>query len=216
MNLPMIQNAVTLQNGVPTTTSLKVAEIFGKQHRNVIQSIERLEIPDEVSSLNFQPTSLSVPQPNGGTRQSPAYLITRDGFTLLAMGFTGKTAMQFKLAYIQAFNAMERKQKSGRGRASYAKLDELADRLERMTYRVQRLARLTDLAAFYAVPENAGEVADYCHSENLVNVDPVKFFEYYETRCWRSNGNIMDDWHAVARAWDRRASKSKELPGNGI
>ena len=213
MNLPVIADAVMLQNGVPTTTSLKVAEIFGKRHSDVTRAIERLEIPEEISKRNFAHTPYTNQQ-NG--QKYPMYTITRDGFTLLAMGFTGKAAMQFKIAYIQAFNEMERKLKSGRGRTSHARLEEMADRLERMTFRVQRLARLMDTDAFYAVPESIGEVADYCRSERLVNVDPVKFFEFYEARSWRSNGVWMDDWHAVARAWDRRASNRKQLPGNGI
>ena len=109
MNLSIMSNAVELRHGVPTTTSLKVAEVFGKQHKNVIQNIVKLEISPELSKLNFQLTSTKVRQPNGGYRTIPMYNITRDGFTLLAMGFTGKVAMQFKIAYIQAFNAMEAK-----------------------------------------------------------------------------------------------------------
>lgn len=98
---------VSITDGKAVTTSLKIAEVFEKQHKSVIRSIESLEIPQEVSKHNFALTSFQVPQPNGGTRNVKAYLITRDGFTLLAMGFTGKKAMQFKLAYIEAFNQME-------------------------------------------------------------------------------------------------------------
>ena len=103
----LIKNAVEMKDGKAVTTSLKIAEVFGKRHCDVIRSIERLEIPDNVSKRNFAFTSIPVSQPNGGTRQSPVYLITRDGFTLLAMGFTGAKAMRFKIAYIEAFNRME-------------------------------------------------------------------------------------------------------------
>jgi Rha family phage regulatory protein len=97
-----------LLNGVPTTTSLNVAHVFGKRHANIIRDIEDLRqaLPSRCR-LNFELTYLDICQPNGGTRTEAAYFLTRDGFTLLAMGFTGKKALQFKLAYIDAFNKME-------------------------------------------------------------------------------------------------------------
>lgn len=106
-----ITNAVEIVNGQPVTTSLKIAEVFGKQHSHVLRDIEKLQVPDEWRKSNFGCTSVSVQQPNGGARKIPMYRITRDGFTLLAMGFTGRKAMQFKLAYIEAYNEMERKLK---------------------------------------------------------------------------------------------------------
>lgn len=98
---------LTVVNGHATTTSLQVAEHFGKLHKNVMLAIQNLECSQEFSRLNFKPTSFEVNQPNGGTRKSPAYTITRDGFVFLAMGFTGKDAAKWKEAYIAAFNAME-------------------------------------------------------------------------------------------------------------
>ncbi|GAB6178142.1 hypothetical protein JCM16814_30330 [Desulfobaculum senezii] len=71
--------------GNPMTTSLKVAEVFGKEHKNVIQSIEQLDCSEEFRKLNFQLSSYSVPN---NRRPYPMYLMTRDGFTFLAMGFT--------------------------------------------------------------------------------------------------------------------------------
>ena len=92
----------------PVVSSLLVARHFEKLHKNVLQAIEQLEVPEDFCQLNFQPTSHQVAQPNGGYREEPAVNMTRDGFTLLAMGFTGKKAMAWKLRYIEAFNAMER------------------------------------------------------------------------------------------------------------
>jgi Rha family phage regulatory protein len=95
-------------DGKAVTTSRKVAEIFEKEHKNILQAIRNLEIPSDYRELNFQPSVYEQPNPSGGKPiQQPEYLITRDGFTILAMGFTGKKAMQFKIAYIEAFNAME-------------------------------------------------------------------------------------------------------------
>ena len=95
-------------DGRPTTTSLEVARNFGKRHDDVLKAIRNLlmELPSE-PARNFAETSIEADQPNGGTRSTPAYRLTRDGFTLLAMGFTGKKALQFKLAYITEFNRME-------------------------------------------------------------------------------------------------------------
>ena len=102
--LPAVfSNAVMLYNGKPRTTSLKVAEVFGKQHRNVTQSIELMEMPPDFNTLNFQRISYH----DNRNRLQKMYNMTKDGFTLLAMGFTGAKAMQFKIAYIEAFNKME-------------------------------------------------------------------------------------------------------------
>lgn len=107
MILPMI----TEHEGRPVTTSRIVAEQFGKQHKNVLRDIESLREQlaetsdgDRFNRLNFEPIS----QPDSYGREQPMYLLTRDGFMLLAMGFTGQKALQFKVAYIQAFNRMER------------------------------------------------------------------------------------------------------------
>jgi|GEM_PF-1900785 len=104
-----IHPSVQLIEGRAVTSSVEVARVYGKQHKNVIRDIEKLlpELPAE-HKLNFEPMLSSVEISNGATRDSKAYHLTRDGFTLLAMGFTGKKALAFKLAYIEAFNQMER------------------------------------------------------------------------------------------------------------
>jgi Rha family phage regulatory protein len=94
-------------NGRPATTSTQVAQHFGKRHADVIRAIRKLETPVEFTERNFASTFNEVSGPNGSVRKEPAFAITRDGFTLLAMGFTGKEALKFKLAYIEAFNKME-------------------------------------------------------------------------------------------------------------
>jgi len=95
----------------PVVSSREVAARFGKKHKNVLREIERLrgQLPAAFCRLNFEPTEESVVVPaSGGFRQDRAYALTRDGFTLLAMGFTGAAAIQWKLKYIEAFNALER------------------------------------------------------------------------------------------------------------
>lgn len=103
-----MSDLVKLINGKAVTTSRKVAEIFEKQHKDILRAIRELELPKDYRERNFAPSVYEQPNPSGGKSiQQPEYLITRDGFTILAMGFTGKKAMQFKIAYIEAFNAME-------------------------------------------------------------------------------------------------------------
>lgn len=104
------------KDGQILVSSVDVAENFEKKHKNVIQSIDNMKIDDELRRLNFQPTSKTVAMPNGGTREDKVYYMTRDGFTLLVMGFTGYRAMEWKVKYIKAFNAMEAKLKEGAAR----------------------------------------------------------------------------------------------------
>lgn len=87
------------------TTSLKVAEIFEKEHKNVMQSIKNLTAENSAVKKMFVEDSYL----NSRNQQQPMYYMNRDGFTLLAMGFTGSKAMGFKLKYIEAFNQMEKK-----------------------------------------------------------------------------------------------------------
>lgn len=102
--LPSIQ----LDHGQAVVTSLQVAEHFGKRHGDVIRAVRRLECSEEFGQRNFASSSYL----NDQGKKQPAYLITRDGFALLAMGFTGKEAMRWKEAYIRAFNLMEAKLRS--------------------------------------------------------------------------------------------------------
>ena len=104
-----ISPAITIVEGKPTTLSTDVARHFGKRHDNVVRDIENLRAQlDADHLLNFEETEQSRTSPlNGAPISAKAYRLTRDGFTLLAMGFTGKKALSFKLAYIDAFNRME-------------------------------------------------------------------------------------------------------------
>jgi Rha family phage regulatory protein len=83
------------------TTSLKVAEVFEKEHKNVLQSIENL-VADNSAAKFFRLTTYK----NRG-KEYPMYEMDRDGFSLLVMGFTGEKALQWKIKYIEAFNKME-------------------------------------------------------------------------------------------------------------
>lgn len=100
-------SAVTLEDGRPTTTSLIVAEVFGKQHRDVMRAIRGLDCPEDFHLRNFAQMIGEVEVGKGARRKVDACRMTRDGFTFLCMGFTGKEAARWKVAYIEAFNRME-------------------------------------------------------------------------------------------------------------
>lgn len=104
------QPELSIHNGVVTTTSTQVAQFFGKRHDNVLRAIRVLirETASDNRRLNFEETVEVRENPSGGAPISmPAYRMDREGFMLLAMGFTGKEALRWKLAYIAAFNRME-------------------------------------------------------------------------------------------------------------
>ena len=99
------QPVVFIKNGEVFANSRDVAAYFGKQHRNIVRDIEK-RIAERV--LKFEQTVVYRENPSGGASiKSKAYNMDRDGFTLLAMSFSGKKALQFKLRYIEQFNAME-------------------------------------------------------------------------------------------------------------
>ncbi|MFQ2386742.1 Rha family transcriptional regulator [Aeromonas dhakensis] len=99
---------ILLVNGQAVTTSLALANYFGKQHKNVFAKIQTPDCSPNFRRLNFKPTVYDRPNPSGGAPiPTPCYLLTRDGFFFVAMGFTGRRAAEFKEAYIAAFNAME-------------------------------------------------------------------------------------------------------------
>ena len=110
------------QNDQVCTSSFKVAEFFEKNHPDVVRAIDRLR--DKLQSTDFQCDAKmsseiifeehveDIPQPNGGTKQGKFFIMNKDAFTLLAMGFTGKRVLEFKIAYINEFNKMEAELKS--------------------------------------------------------------------------------------------------------
>ena len=101
----LFKKLVSAQDGEVFTTSRQVAELFEKEHRNVLRAIRLLECDEEFTALNYELTDFI--DKNGDSR--PEYLISKDGMVFLVMGFTGKKAAQFKLLYIRAFNWMAEK-----------------------------------------------------------------------------------------------------------
>ena len=100
-------NLVAIENNEVVTSSIKVAEVFGKQHRDVLRAVKSLDISEDFRERNFALSKIDY-QNGNIKKQLPMYYITRDGFMFLVMGFTGKMAARWKEAYIKAFNEMEK------------------------------------------------------------------------------------------------------------
>ncbi|HHH7426708.1 TPA: Rha family transcriptional regulator [Escherichia coli] len=98
------QPEIAIVDGQAVTSSLAVADFFSKRHDDVLKKIRTLECSASFTARNFSVSDYT----DCTGRKLPCYQITRDGFAFLAMGFTGKRAAQFKEAYINAFNQMEK------------------------------------------------------------------------------------------------------------
>ena len=121
-NSAILAPEIAVIDGKPTITSRQIAEDFDKSHFNVIQDIENIEASDSFKSENFHESEYSV---EGQNRKYKQYILTRDGFSMIVMGYTGKKAMAFKEAYIKAFNQMEAELSSDRACISAKQLKAL-------------------------------------------------------------------------------------------
>lgn len=136
---------LSTQNGEPVASSRQIAESFGKEHKDTLESIRQiLAAENSATKSMFYETTFE----NRG-KQYPMYLMNRDGFTLLAMGFTGKAALEWKLKYIAAFNAME-KQLAQRPQLSRAELmaQALIAAHDELEHKDRQIAELTPKGIF--------------------------------------------------------------------
>jgi len=99
-----IEKSIKVNNGEARVSSRDVAKVFVKRHDNIIRIIREMKTSDDFNYLNFE----AVEYKDRKGEKRPEYLMTKDGFVILVMGFTGEKAMQFKEAYIKAFNNMEK------------------------------------------------------------------------------------------------------------
>lgn len=120
------------QNGQVLTNSLLVAEKFGKRHADVVRAIENsLTKGSESTNAKLRSSFLLSSYIDNKGEERPMYIMDRDGFSVIAMGFTGDKAMDFKVEFISAFNAMEKKLKELSAPQTYAEaLRRLADEVE--------------------------------------------------------------------------------------
>ena len=135
---------LSTQNGEPVVSSREVARNFGKEHKDTLESIRQILVAENSATKFFHESSFEY-----RGRQFPEYFMNRDGFTLLAMGFTGKAALEWKLKYIAAFNAME-KQLAQRPQLSRAELmaQALIAAHDELEHKDRQIAELTPKGIF--------------------------------------------------------------------
>lgn len=107
-----MENLVIMQDQQAVTTSLNVAESFGKNHRDVLEAINN-KIDSAENSAQYEKMFAEGSYKDRSGKSNKMYFMNRDGFTFIAFGFTGKRADKFKLKYIEAFNKMEATIRSG-------------------------------------------------------------------------------------------------------
>lgn len=147
---------VKIKNNQVVVSSRQVAEKFGKEHRNVLASIREILVAENSAARFYQETTHEY-----RGQKFPEYLMNRDGFTLLAMGFTGKDALQWKMKYIAAFNEMEAKL-NGKP-VSLLKEKEIEARLNNSRARIasefRKIAEKTDIPEYkHICQQRAAEV----------------------------------------------------------
>ena len=99
-----MSDLVKFNNGLISVCSKEIADNFGKTHRDVTRAISLMDCSQEFRGANFAHSFYTSEQ----NKKLKCFDITRDGFSFLCMGFTGKKAGQWKEAYISAFNSMEK------------------------------------------------------------------------------------------------------------
>ena len=173
----METNLIQLKNEEPITTSIIVAEKFKKQHTKVIRAIEN--IIEGIANFGDTPKMFDLVHVvnNQNGQAYPMYEMNRDGFTLLAMGFTGKEALEWKLKYIEAFNEMEKRINSPTLPDNRLELVKLMSKAKDF--------RVADIKPLY--PEYFSKVAENGSLEYISDLNT----SYLK---WKEDYNITKDW----------------------
>ena len=186
----MSEIVLSMKSGEPVASSRQVAENFGKEHKDTLESIRQiLAAENSATKSMFYETRFE----NRG-KQYPMYLMNRDGFTLLAMGFTGKAALEWKLKYIAAFNEMEKKlAEQPKLTRSQLLATALIAAHEELEEKDKRIAELTPKGVFAdAVSASSqsilvGEMAKLL-SQNGIQMGQNRLFQWM-----RENGYLIKD-----------------------
>lgn len=182
----------------PVVSSLQVAENFGKQHKHVLEAIEKIRAENSAVTEMFYETTYKT----GTGKNYKMYLMTRDGFSLLVMGFTGKDALEWKIKYIQAFNAMEQQIKDGLPTTPEEKLDLLVEVAHNQKAKVEKIdERVTHLEKNARI-----DPTQYGYIGNLVNkrlqaVKEVYKYQWTKQQCGALRHGINRD---ICNAMDAR------------
>ena len=192
----------------PVVSSLQVAENFGKQHKHVLEAIEKITAENSAVTEMFYETTYKT----GTGKNYKMYLMTRDGFSLLVMGFTGKDALDWKIKYIQAFNAMEQQIKDGLPTTPEEKLDLLVEVAHNQKAKVEKIdERVTHLEKNARI-----DPTQYGYIGNLVNkrlqaVKEVYKYQWTKQQCGALRHGINRDICDAMDARPRTQIRAKDF-----
>lgn len=182
-----MNDLVEVVNNQAVVSSKQVAERFGKFHKDVLESIRDILAAENSATKFYHKTTFE----NRG-KKYPMYLMNRDGFTLLVMGFTGKQALEWKVKYIKAFNKMEgllNKRIALREAGKIARrslTDTIRDEVPESPHKKFKYKHYTDLAYQYAIGctskkyrefhnlDKNANIREYLSSEQLKKVEKVE------------------------------------------
>jgi Rha family phage regulatory protein len=186
MNEIVINNS----NGQLTVSSVQVAENFGKQHKDVLKSIEK--ISSETSAQIFANLFIESTYPDKYGRNQKCYEMTRDGFSLLVMGFTGSKALEWKLKYIQAFNEMEKALREPKAKTVKANEDkEKALEVRMMNAKVKMSNQYLKLASIDTLSEDWKKILVSKSAEVLAGEKLLPLPESEKTYSAKEVGDIL-------------------------
>ncbi|MCY9807062.1 phage antirepressor KilAC domain-containing protein [Lentilactobacillus senioris] len=207
-----MKDLVIMKNQQAVTSSLQVAETFRKDHRHVLEAIDSIKkgVAENWADLFYEDT-YTHPQ---NKQQYRVIYMNRDGFTLLAMGFTGKKALTFKLKYIEAFNSMEKQIQTGYSiPGSYAEALKLAaDQAEQIELQKPKVL-FADSVATSHTSILIGDLAKILRG-NGVNIGANRLFEWMRKNGYLISGNRTDRNMPTQRAMDLGLFKVKETVVN--
>lgn len=182
------------QNGEPVVSTLEIAERFGKNHKDLLETIRMKTAENSALLKMFHLTEYTTSQ----NKKLPMYLMNRDGFSFLVMGFTGKKADEWKLKYIEAFNQME-KTLAQRPQLSRAELmaQALIAAHEELEHKDAKIAELTPKGIFAdAVSASKqsiliGDLAKML-KQNGVDIGATRLFQWMRENGYLIRGNRSD------------------------
>ena len=164
---------VKIENNQAVVSSRSIAEHFEKQHKHVLESIENIKAENSALTSMFYETTYKA----GTGKRYKMYLMNRDGFTLLAMGFTGKKALDWKVKYIEAFNKMEKQLAVQQQFAEFpipkdypSALRALADQCESNQKLIAKNKELVPKAEFYDAVANSESLSSMADVAKILDM----------------------------------------------
>ena len=179
--LSNVMDTLQTQDGQVMADSRDVAKFFGKEHKDVLKAIRNLDCDEEFGERNFALCGYKG-NTEGKSRSYNYYLMTKKGFSVLAMGFTGKEAMKFKIAYVEAFEQMEAKLRKLSTPQTY--IEALRETLRLAEEKEALSLELKDEKAKTSLLEKSDDNLEVREAAKLLKMKPTELFTWLEENKW--------------------------------